>query len=235
MKQTLIKQPLSHAISCALLLLAAAAPVSAQVHQTEPGYLTDQRGVVARSGFDLCWRAGSDPTPEQRQQCEPQPPAPAPLAVVAEPEPPAPPPAAAPTPPPPPPMPARVTRRITLDADTLFDFDKATLRPGGRAALDQLVVSIRDMTPETVTAIGHADRFGSAAYNQRLSERRAQTVKSYLVSQNIDANRIQAEGRGETQPLTKPGECRGRKSAKVIACLQPDRRVDVEVVGSRTE
>ena len=84
-----------------------------------------------------------------------------------------------------------------------------------------------------ILVVGHADRFGSNAYNQRLSERRAAAVKSYLLSKGIDANRIKTEGRGETQPVTKAGECLGAKSAKVIACLQPDRRVVVEVVGTR--
>lgn len=234
MQHALIKQPLSLAISCALVLGAAAGSASAQSNRSEPGYLTDQRAVVARSGFDLCWRAGSDPTPEQRQQCEPQP-APAPVAAVVEPQRAAPVVMAAVTPPPPLPVPARVTQRVSLDADALFDFDKATLRPSGRTALDQFLASIKTITPETITATGHADRFGSATYNQRLSERRVQTVKSYLVGQNMDANRIHAEGKGETQPVTKPGDCLGAKSAKVIACLQPDRRVDVEVVGTRID
>jgi len=128
-----------------------------------------------------------------------------------------------------------VTQRVTLDADALFDFDKATLRPSGRAALDQFLTSIKTIAPETISATGHADRFGSDAYNQRLSERRVQTVKAYLVSQNMDANRIHVEGKGETQPVTKPDDCRGAKSAKVIACLQPDRRVEVEVVGTRID
>ena len=78
------------------------------------------------------------------------------------------------------------------------------------------------------------DRFGSNEYNQKLSERRANTVKDYLVSKNVQASRIDAEGRGETQPVTKADDCRGAKSAKVIACLQPDRRVDVELTGAKT-
>ena len=82
-------------------------------------------------------------------------------------------------------------------------------------------------------AVGHTDRFGSAAYNQRLSEQRVEAVKTYLVGQGIESNRIRTEGKGETQPVTKPGECDGSESAKVIACLQPDRRVEVDVVGTR--
>ncbi|MDP2369492.1 OmpA family protein [Rhodoferax sp.] len=226
------QHPLSLAVSCALLLGAVAGPALAQIKPADAGYLTDQRGVVARSGYNLCWRAGSDPTPEQIQQCDPKP-APIPMAAVVEPARPAPM-LIAQAAPPPAPIPTRVTRRVTFDADALFDFDKATLRPAGRTALDGFVASIKTFTPEMITATGHADRFGSDAYNQRLSERRVQTVKSYLVSQNIDANRIRAEGKGESQPVTKPGDCLGAKSAKVIACLQPDRRVEVEVVGTLT-
>ena len=101
-------------------------------------------------------------------------------------------------------MPTRVTRRVTLDADALFDFDKATLRPAGRAALDEFVASVKTITPETITATGHADRFGSDAYNQRLSERRVQTVKAYLVGQNMDANRIRAVGKDR---CSQRGKC----------------------------
>ena len=223
---------LSMAVSCALLLGAATSPALAQIKPADAGYLTDQRSQVVRSGFGLCWRAGTNPTPEQIQQCDPRP-TPAPMAAVAESPPPAPLLIAQATPAPAP-MPTRVTRRVTFDADALFDFDKSTLRPAGRTALDGFVASIKTITPETVSATGHADRFGSDAYNQRLSERRVQTVKAYLVSQNMDASRIHAEGKGETQPVTKPGDCLGAKSAKVIACLQPDRRVEVEVVGTQT-
>ena len=123
---------------------------------------------------------------------------------------------------------------MTLDADALFDFDKTVLRPAGRAALDDFVGEIKGIDPEMIMAVGHTDRFGSEAYNQRLSEQRVEAVKTYLVSKDIEPNRIRAEGKGETQPVTKAGECDGSQSAKVIACLQPDRRVEVEVVGTRT-
>ena len=86
---------------------------------------------------------------------------------------------------------------------------------------------------EVILAVGHTDRFGSATYNQRLSERRAAAVKTYLVSQGVDANRVYTEGKGETQPVTgnKCDNVRGR--AAQISCLQPDRRVEVEVIGSK--
>jgi len=122
---------------------------------------------------------------------------------------------------------------VTLDADTLFDFDKAVLRPAGRVALDDFLGKLKGIDLEVITAVGHADRFGSEAYNQRLSEQRAAAVKAYLVSKGIEPNRIQTEGKGEMQPVTKAGECSGAKSAKVITCLQPDRRVNIEVIGSQ--
>ena len=79
---------------------------------------------------------------------------------------------------------------------------------------------------------GHTDRLGSNEYNQKLSERRANAVKDYLVSNNVPADRINANGKGETQPVTRLDDCKGGPSIKVIACLQPDRRVHVEVTGT---
>ena len=123
--------------------------------------------------------------------------------------------------------------KVTLDADALFDFDKSVLRPAGRDTLDKFVKGIQGINPPTITAVGHTDRIGSMSYNQNLSEERAAAVKAYLVSLGIETKNIQTEGKGETHPITKAGECVGGKSAKLIACLQPDRRVEVEVSGSR--
>jgi OOP family OmpA-OmpF porin len=100
------------------------------------------------------------------------------------------------------------------------------------AGADDFLIKIKDINPETIMAVGHADRFGSDDYNQRLSEKRVESVKAYLVGKGIEPNRMNTEGKGESQPVTKSGECDGTKSAKVIACLQPDRRVEVEVVGT---
>ena len=84
-----------------------------------------------------------------------------------------------------------------------------------------------------IIAVGHTDRFGSDAYNQKLSEKRAAAVKAYLVSKGIEANRIYTEGKGKKNPVTKPDQCPGPKSKKTIACLQPDRRVDIELIGTK--
>jgi OOP family OmpA-OmpF porin len=124
--------------------------------------------------------------------------------------------------------------KISFSGDTLFTFDKSELRPRGRELLDDLVRQLEGAASSTIVITGHADRIGSDSYNQALSERRAQAVRDYLVGKNIAASRIQAMGKGETEPVTKPGDCKGAKSAKVIACLQPDRRVDVEMTGTTT-
>lgn len=220
------KKQISLAVSCALVLGAVAGTVRAETNPADTGYLTDQRGSVAKSGFGLCWHTGTGPPPPSSIECDPNfkpaaaaqvvAPAPQPVVVAAV---------------APPPKPA--AERATLDADMLFDFDKAVLRPAGRLALDDFVAKIKGIDPEMIMAVGHADRLGSDSYNQALSERRVAAVKTYLVDHGIEANRMHTEGRGETQPVTKAGDCGGAKSAKVIACLQPDRRVVIEVVGTR--
>jgi OmpA-OmpF porin, OOP family len=200
------------------------------------GYLVDQNfNVVMAVGNTVCVRT-SDWTPARAaaakacQQCTPdlcvKPVA---LGQSA--------PARAATPsssPPPRKEPGKLLpQKINFSADALFDFDKAVLKPEGKAMLDELARLLNGAQYEVIGATGHADRFGSNQYNQKLSERRANAVKDYLASRDIPANRINATGKGETQPVTKAGDCLGRKSAKVIACLQPDRRVDVEVTGSK--
>lgn len=154
-------------------------------------------------------------------------------------------PAAAPPPPPPPvavvaaPVaPVAVVserRRVSFSADSLFAFDKSDIKPEGRAALDRFAKELVGTRFEVITVEGHTDRLGSTDYNQRLSSRRAESVKSYLVTTDgIDAAKVSAIGKGESAPVTKPDDCKGSKAnAKLIACLQADRRVEVEVTGTR--
>ncbi|MEF8722913.1 OmpA family protein [Candidatus Accumulibacter phosphatis] len=185
-------------------------------------YVIDSRGEVAMSGAGLCWRTGfwtpagaaKDPAGCKcdkdllpKEVCEP------PMAKAAGPKP--------------------SGDKVTVAADALFDFNKATLRPAGKAKLDEVVAMSKQIKLEVIIAVGHTDRIGSDAYNQKLSERRAASVKSYLVSKGVEANRVYTEGKGEKQPVTQPGQCAGAKSAKVIACLQPDRRVDIELIGTK--
>ncbi|WP_296443706.1 OmpA family protein [Rhodoferax sp. UBA5149] len=195
------------------------------------GYLVDASSSIVVSGAGLCWHT-SDWTPARA--VEPCDPTIKPVAVATVPkavEVAAAPPAAIPPPPPAPVMP--LPQKMSFSADALFAFDKSVLKPEGRAMLDDLGRQLKGATYDVILVTGHADRFGSAEYNQKLSERRANAVKEYLVSKDIPVGRIQAKGMGESQPVTKAGECKGPKSAKVIACLQPDRRVDVEMQGTK--
>ena len=201
------------------------------------GYLVDSYGndITTSSNTGLCWR-DSDWTPARSvEPCDPTnkpvaaAPAPVPKAVVVAAAPPVVP-AATPEPAPVKPLP----QKLSFSADALFAFDKSVLKPEGKTMLDGLVRELNGATYDVVSATGHTDRFGSNEYNQKLSERRANAVKDYLVSKDILASRIDAEGKGKTQPVTKAGECKGAKSAKVISCLQPDRRVDVEMTGTKT-
>jgi len=148
-------------------------------------------------------------------------PAPAPMAVTA--------------PPPPAPMPVVMPRKVQFSADSLFSFDKAVIRPDGRTALDTFSRDLQGARYSMVSVEGNTDRLGSEAYNQKLSQERADAVKAYLItSGGIDARKISSTGRGETNPVTKAEDCKGNKpTPSLIACLQPDRRVDVEVTGER--
>ena len=200
------------------------------------GYLVDMNGtIVTSANTGLCARDSDWTSARSAEPCDPTnrrvaaAPAPAPQAAVVAAAPPAPP-AAIPQPEPAKPLP----QKLSFSADALFAFDKSMLKPEGKAMLEDLVRQLNGATYDVVSATGHTDRFGSNEYNQKLSERRANAVKEYLVSKDILASRIDAGGKGETQPITKAGECTGAKSAKVIACLQPDRRVDVEMQGTKT-
>jgi len=155
----------------------------------------------------------------------------APAPVVA----PAPAPVVVPAPAPAPVVLAPERKRVSFSADSLFTFDQWVVRPEGKTALDTFTRELKGSQYDVITVEGHTDRLGSPAYNQKLSTRRAESVKDYLITTGgIDAAKISAVGKGETMPVTKPDDCKGNKrNAKLIACLQPDRRVEVEVTGTR--
>jgi len=113
---------------------------------------------------------------------------------------------------------------VTYAADAFFDFDKSVLKPEGRAKLDDLVSKIKGINLEVIIAVGHTDSVGAAAYNQKLSVRRAEAVKAYLVSKGIERNRVYTEGKGESQPIADNRTAEGRAK---------NRRVEIEVVGTQ--
>ncbi|HVJ22352.1 MAG TPA: OmpA family protein, partial [Burkholderiales bacterium] len=228
---------------------ATGASATGGTPQATPGYVRSSDGRVVLSGSGQCVRAGSWVPANAAEPCErvaraemapppvvaaaPAPtPAPAPEPKVEAPPAPAPI-AVAPVEPPRP-----VIQKLTLSTDVLFDFGKAELKDSGKQRLDQLVSEIKGADVDEIVAVGHADRIASDDYNQKLSEARAQAVKDYLSEVGATSNVITAEGKGESQPVTGE-DCKklGAERAankKLVACLQPDRRVEIEVLGSRT-
>ena len=130
------------------------------------------------------------------------------------------------------PAPVLVEKQFSLDSDVLFEFNKATLKPEASQALDNLFAQILAANPKdgVATVIGHTDRIGSDTYNQSLSEQRARSVADYLIAKGLFADKVRAEGRGESSPVTG-GSCPDGAKAQMIACLAPDRRVEVRLTG----
>ncbi|MBV5297415.1 MAG: OmpA family protein [Rhodoferax sp.] len=190
------------------------------------------KGDVDLASLGLVYRFGAKaPIPVAREMAAaPMPVAAAQPPMTVSPPPPLPPtPAPRPAPPPPPPI------KTTFSADSLFDFDKSVVKPAGRAELNKFATDLKGMDYQVISVTGHTDRIGSHAYNQKLSERRASAVKTYLVeSASVSSGKISARGVDGAEPVTKPGDCVGKKTTPaLIACLQPDRRVEIEVTGNR--
>jgi OOP family OmpA-OmpF porin len=161
------------------------------------------------------------------EPAKPEPtPAPPPAPKPAPPPPPKPAPAPAEKPKPAPEKPKPVAEKVTFAADVLFDFDKSVIKPEGRSKLDDIASKVKGVNLEVVIAIGHADSVGSDAYNQRLSVRRAESVKAYMVSKGIETNRVYTEGKGEKQPVANNKTADGRAK---------NRRVEIEVIGTRKQ
>jgi OOP family OmpA-OmpF porin len=220
--------------SALLLLLPLAALAQNSVKE---GYVLDGSGAFVHSATTgQCWHTGEWTPALAQEGCDPllQIAATPPVAVTAAPRavPEAAPVAAAPAPKAVPVIVPVAAQKMRYSTDALFGFDRAVVGPKGKQALDEASVKIQGLTGEKVRVVGHADRIGSSAYNQKLSTQRAYAVRDYLAFKGVPLDRMEATGVGETDPVTKPGECAGGQSAKVIACLQPDRRVDVEMQGT---
>jgi OOP family OmpA-OmpF porin len=211
-----------------LAMLVAAAALSAVAGAQSVDNWVSATGITWKNGTsEYCWRdatwtpataaVGCDGAivaakPAQAPVAAPKP-APAVVAPAAKP---APAPAAKPQPP--------AATKVTYAADAFFDFDKAVLKAEGKAKLDDLVGKVKAINLEVIIAVGHTDAVGDDAYNQKLSVKRAEAVKAYLVTKGIEKNRVYTEGKGEKQPVadnkTKEGQAKNR-------------RVEIEVVGTR--
>lgn len=189
------------------------------------------RGDVDHISVGLVYRFGAKERPMQLASAAPAEPvyvAPVVIPIIV-------------TPPPPAPLPAPALRplpvpvKTSYSADALFGFDKAVVSTEGKQDLDKLAQDLQGLDYAVVRITGHTDRIGSHDYNMKLSTRRAESVQSYLVNTaGVPASKIEARGVDGADPVTKPGDCVGKKATpKLIACLQPDRRVDIEVSGTR--
>ena len=191
-------------------------------------------GDVWKDVAGECWRDASWTPATAAPGCDGAiaPKAPAPVAAPVAPAPAAPAPAPAPVAAPAAPAPAPAVvpaapaaTKVTYAADAFFDFDKAVLKPEGKAKLDDLVGKVKGISLEVIIAVGHTDSVGKDEYNQKLSVARSEAVKSYLVSKGIEKNRVYTEGKGEKQPVADNKTSEGRAK---------NRRVEIEVVGTRS-
>ena len=202
------------------MLFASAALATAAGAQTVDNWRDASGQLVWKNGTnEYCWRNANWTPATAAPGCDGAIAAPAPAAAA---------PAAAPAPAAAAPAPAApapaVATKVTYAADAFFDFDKSVLKPEGKAKLDDLVSKVKGINLEVIIAVGHTDSVGSDAYNQKLSVRRSEAVKAYLVSKGIEKNRVYTEGKGEKQPVADNKTAEGRAK---------NRRVEIEVVGTR--
>jgi len=204
------------------ILIATAALATAAAAQDVNNW-RNASGEVWKNASGQCWRNSSWTPATAAKDCDgalapapaPAPVAPAPVARAAEPAPaPAPAPALAPA----------AATKVTYAADAFFDFDISVLKAEGKAKLDDLAQKVKAINLEVIIAVGHTDSVGSDAYNQKLSVRRSEAVKAYLITKGIEKNRIYTEGKGEKQPVADNKTSEGRSK---------NRRVEIEVVGTR--
>ena len=199
------------------MLFASAALVTAAGAQTIDNWKNGNGELVWKNGTnELCWRDANWTPATAAPGCDGAlVPVVAPAPVVVAP--PVVAPAVVPVAPP-------AATKVTYAADAFFDFDKSVIKPAGKEKLDDLIGKIKDINLEVIIAVGHTDSVGSDSYNQKLSVRRSEAVKAYLVSKGIEKNRVYTEGKGEKQPVADNKTAEGRAK---------NRRVEIEVVGTR--
>ena len=206
-------------IAASLCLLCLAQVAAA--HPTSIGYLYDSQGNIVKTGYGGCVRTSQWAPANALPECEGAAPAANPAAAA-------------------PATKAAVkadssTLRIDLSADESFETDKAELSAEAKARLSELARNLNGLSYDRIAITGHADRTGSAAGNQELSERRANAAHNYLVSEGVPSNKLQSSGKGSSQPVTQPDACAKLKSKQLRACLAPDRRVEIRVTGTRSK
>jgi OOP family OmpA-OmpF porin len=200
------------------MLFASAALVTAAGAQTIDNWKNGNNELVWKNGTnELCWRDANWTPATAAPGCDGAITPSAAAAPAAATPAPAARPGAAPVAPP-------AATKVTYAADAFFDFNKSVIKPEGKAKLDDLVGKIKGINLEVIIAVGHTDSVGSDAYNQKLSVRRSEAVKAYLVSKGIEKNRVYTEGKGEKQPVADNKTAEGRAK---------NRRVEIEVVGTR--
>ncbi len=212
------------------MLLASAALATAASAQSVDNWRNGTGELAWKNGSaENCWRGANWTPATAAAGCDGAIVAPkaAPPAPAAAPAPAPAPRAAAPAPAPraaaPAPAPAAATK-VTYAADTFFDFNKSVLKADGKAKLDDLAGKVKAINLEVIIAVGHTDSVGADAYNQKLSVKRADAVKAYLITKGIEKNRVYTEGKGEKQPVADNKTDAGRSK---------NRRVEIEVVGTR--
>ena len=180
------------------VLLASVITVSASAAMASDNW-ENSSGLNWRNGDGtLCWRDSSWTPATAAKGCDGALTAAAPAAGVSQ-------------------------SKITLQADTLYDFDKSTLKPEGKATLDKIAADLKKIKLEVIIAVGNTDSVGTDAYNMALGQRRAQSVKTYLVSKGVDGSRIYTESKGKSNPVASNATAEGRAK---------NRRTDIEVVGT---
>ena len=231
MQNKFSKQHTALTLACALAFGVFSSAAGAQAMDiNEKSLLMDSQGQPVRSGDGKCIHSAFGPPPAWNAACHDALAA-SPAAVAREPLPVA----AAPVVPVEPEAPVVVaTESVTFEADVLFDSGKSELLPAGRDKLDAFVGKLQGLESTSIVAIGHADRMGAEGSNQVLSEARVNTVKSYLVSKGMAAERIQTSAVGETQSSVATTDCNAADNKANIACMQADRHVVIEISGSRT-
>lgn len=210
-------------------ILAFTAPSFAGI----PGYVTDSQGKLVRDAEKRCVRTGTWEPKNLIPECDTAKPAkpvatpieptvtvkplPEPEAIIAQPLP-----APAPAP-----LILKKAETLNLDASVMFGFDKSTLTPAGEKTLAAVVEALKNVEHKTIKLDGYTDRIGTDAYNIKLSYKRANAVKSYLVAHGVDASKIKVTGHGKSKFRTTNADCKGQKGAKLKACYGPDRRVEL--------